>query len=56
MSDPVFVHMEDKLDKAYHEMRVNGLSGVPIVDKHYHVQGYVSLVAVMAVVAAEEEN
>ncbi|MBN2500578.1 MAG: CBS domain-containing protein [Anaerolineales bacterium] len=56
MGEPVFVHMEDKLDKAYHEMRTHGLSGVPVVDKHYHVQGFVSLVAVMAVCTAEEEK
>jgi len=56
MGDPVFVHMEDNLEKAYHEMREHRLSGIPVVDKHYHVQGYVSLVAVMAVCAAEEEK
>jgi CBS domain-containing protein len=48
MGDPIFVHPDDKLENAFHMMREQNLPGLPIVDKHYHVTGFVSLLDLMS--------
>ena len=30
-------------------MKKKGLTGIPVVDQHYHVKGYISLLELMAV-------
>jgi CBS domain-containing protein len=49
MKDPVFMHEEDTLEQVYQRMREHNLSGVPVVDKSYHVKGFITLLGLMAV-------
>ncbi len=49
MIDPVYVHETDDLDKALQVMRVNKMEGLPVIDEHYRVVGYVNLLGIMAV-------
>jgi CBS domain-containing protein len=49
MKDPVFMHEEDTLEEVYQRMRENNLSGVPVVDKSYHVTGFITLLGLMAI-------
>ncbi|MBN1146431.1 MAG: CBS domain-containing protein [Anaerolineales bacterium] len=48
MREPVWVKMSDNLEKAFRLMHANKLSGLPIVDDHYHIVGYVNLLELMA--------
>jgi CBS domain-containing protein len=54
MRDPFFTYLDDTLEKAYHIMRLHRLTGIPVVDQHYHVQGFVNLLAVMAICKQSE--
>ncbi len=47
MSEPVFVQLSDTLQDAYLKMRTNRFGGLPVVDKHYRVRGYLSLLQVV---------
>ena len=47
MSEPVFVQLEDTLQDAFLKMRAHGFGGLPVVDKHYRVHGYLSLLDVV---------
>ena len=49
MKDPVFMQQEDTLEQVYQRMREHNLSGVPVVDKSYHVTGFITLLGLMAV-------
>ena len=49
MQDPIYVYPEDNLEKAYHLMKENHLPGLPVVNKNYHVTGFISLLDLMQV-------
>ena len=49
MSDPIFVQEDETLEQVYYRMRKHNLSGVPVVDKNYHVTGFITLLGLMAV-------
>ena len=49
MRDPVYVSEEETLERAYHRMKERNLSGLPVVDKNYHVKGFITLLGLMAV-------
>ncbi len=49
MKDPVFMQQEETLEQVYQRMREHNLSGVPVVDKSYHVTGFITLLGLMAV-------
>jgi hypothetical protein len=47
MSDPLFIHPDDRLEEAFHIMKEHNLPGLPVVDKYYHITGFVSLLDLM---------
>ncbi len=47
MGEPLFVHPDDNLEKAFRLMKEHKLPGLPVVDKYYHVTGFVSLLDLM---------
>jgi CBS domain-containing protein len=49
MKDPVFMHENDSLEDVFQTMRDNNLSGLPVVDKNYHISGFITLLGLMAV-------
>jgi len=49
MKDPIFMQEEETLEEVYQRMRDNNLSGVPVVDKNYHVKGFITLLGLIAV-------
>lgn len=55
--EPVYVFQTDTLENAFHRMNEHHLSGLPVVDEHYHVTGFVTLIELMAVCypSSEEE-
>jgi predicted transcriptional regulator len=54
MREPVWVKMDDDLEKAFRLMHENKLSGLPIIDDHYHIVGYINLLELMAMCLDEE--
>lgn len=49
MKDPVFMLEEDTLADVFQKMRDHNLSGIPVVDKNYHISGFITLLGLMAV-------
>lgn len=49
MQPPVFVSLNDTLDTAYQRMHRAKLVGLPVVDDHYHVLGYISLLELLTI-------
>jgi CBS domain-containing protein len=47
MEAPAWVKMEDDLEKAFQLMHERKLPGLPIVDDHYHIIGYINLLELM---------
>jgi hypothetical protein len=56
MVDPVFVQSDDTVEKTYHLLKEHHLSGMPVVDKNYRIEGYVTLLDLMAACFGEEEE
>ena len=56
MIDPVFVKPDDTVEQTYHLLKEHHLAGLPVVDKNYRVEGYVTLLELMAACFAEEEE
>jgi CBS domain-containing protein len=48
MSDPVYVMEDENLESTYKRMKDRNLSGLPVVDKLYRVQGFITLLGLMA--------
>lgn len=48
MLDPVFVQLVDPLEVAFLKMKRHSLAGIPVVDRHYRVKGFISLVTLLA--------
>lgn len=49
MQEPAWVHVEDNIADAFRVLHERKLSGIPVVDEHYHVTGYISLLELMGV-------
>jgi CBS domain-containing protein len=56
MSDPVFVQPDDTVAKTYQLLKEHHLAGLPVVDKNYRVEGYITLLELMAACFGEEEE
>ena len=48
MREPVSVRMDDNLEKAFHLMHENKLQGLPVIDDHYHIIGYINMLELMS--------
>jgi CBS domain-containing protein len=54
MSDPVYALLTDNISSTYQRMRENHISGMPVVDQFYRIQGYITLLEVMAACFPDE--
>ena len=45
--DPVYIHPEDTLEKAFHLMKEHNLPSLPVVDKNYRVQGFITMLELL---------
>jgi CBS domain-containing protein len=54
MKDPVFILEDETLEDVFRKMREYDLSGVPVVDKNYHISGFITLLGLMAVCFPDE--
>jgi CBS domain-containing protein len=54
MRDPIFMQEDETLEQVYQRMREHNLSGVPVVDKNYHVIGFITLLGLMAMCFPEQ--
>lgn len=48
MSDPFYILEDETMEQAYARMKVNKLSGMPVVDHTYRVKGFLTLLGLMA--------
>jgi CBS domain-containing protein len=49
MKNPIFMMEEETLANVFQKMRDHNLSGLPVVDKNYHITGFITLLGLMAV-------
>ena len=56
MKDPIFMQEEDTLEEVFKKMHEHNLSGVPVVDKSYHIKGFITLLGLMAVCFPEKAS
>jgi CBS domain-containing protein len=56
MVDPNFINHENTLEQAFVEMQSKRAVGLPMVNKHYRVVGYLSLTELLGVYFAQEEK
>lgn len=49
MREPVWVKKADTLEKAFQLMHEHRLTGLPVVDDHYRITGYINLLEMMAI-------
>lgn len=49
MKNPIFIVEEETLANVFQKMHNNNLSGLPVVDKNYHITGFITLLGLMAV-------
>jgi CBS domain-containing protein len=47
MSNPVFTHSNNTVEEAFIEMKQLKLPGLPVVNKHYRVIGYISMLEIL---------
>ncbi len=47
MREPAWVKTTDTIEQAFHLMHKHRLAGIPVVDDHYHVVGYINLLELM---------
>lgn len=55
MVDPIYMQHDETLEQVFQTMREHNLSGVPVVDKSYHVIGFITLLGLMAVCFPEKK-
>ncbi len=55
MMEPIWVKEEETMKVAFRKMHDNKLPGVPIVNDHYEVTGYISLLELLAVYARSQK-
>jgi len=48
MSKPVYAMIDANLEETYQRMKKNSLAGLPVVNQHYHVKGYITLLELLA--------
>lgn len=48
MDEPVYAMLEATLEETYLRMKNHNLTGLPVVDKNYHVQGYITLLELLS--------
>jgi len=56
MVDPVFVTHESTLEEAFVTMQGKGMVGLPMVNKHYRVVGYLSMTELLGVYFGSNEQ
>ena len=56
MIPPVWVKHGETVKNAFKRMHENGLSGLPVVDDHYHVIEYINLLELLALCLEKKEN
>jgi CBS-domain-containing membrane protein len=56
MREPLWVKLDDTLEQAFRLMHENKLPGLPVIDDHYHLVGYINLLEIMMVCMNEDEN
>jgi CBS domain-containing protein len=56
MRPPAWVKLEDGLEKVFHVLHAEKLNGVPVIDDHYHVVGYINLLELLAFVLREKDG
>ncbi len=49
MGEPAWVGLDDTVKDAFHTMYQRKLPGIPVVDEHYKVVGYVNMLDLMAI-------
>ncbi|PKO23673.1 MAG: hypothetical protein CVU38_02765 [Chloroflexi bacterium HGW-Chloroflexi-1] len=55
MQEPVWVKRGETAKDAFKRMHEQRISGLPVVDDHYHVVGYINLLELLAVCAADQD-
>ncbi len=55
MREPVWVRAEDTVQYAFHVLHKHRLPGVPVVDEHYRVVGYINLLELMGLCLRSHE-
>jgi len=55
MIEPIYALEDDTLEVVYRRMKENRLTGLPLVDKFYHVKGFLTLVELMAFCYPEKQ-
>jgi len=48
MNDPVYAMLTDNLSVVYQRMSKEHITGMPVVDQFYHIQGYITLLEIIA--------
>ncbi len=56
MDPPIWVREEEVLKSAFHKMHDNKLSGIPIVNDHHEVTGYINLLELLAIYARSQQD
>ncbi len=54
MREAAYVSLDSTIEQAFIEMQQHGLSGLPVVNKHYRVNGYLTLLELLAVYYATD--
>jgi CBS domain-containing protein len=54
MSNPVFVHSNDTVEDAFIQMKQLKLPGLPVVNKHYRVIGYITMLEILGLYFPKE--
>jgi len=54
MSDPIYAMLTDSLSVVYQRMSKEQLSGMPVVDQFYRIQGYITLLEIIAACFPDE--
>jgi CBS domain-containing protein len=49
MQEPAFLRLEDSLREAFRLIHKRKLTGLPVIDHHYHITGYINLLELMVV-------
>jgi CBS-domain-containing membrane protein len=53
MQPPEFVHLDDTILRAFQVLQKRRLEGIPVVDRHNRVRGYIHLLELMEVCTRE---
>lgn len=55
MREPAYAMLEATLEETYMRMKRKNLTGLPVVDKNYHIQGYITLLELLSKCFTGEE-